>query len=128
MKLLLDTHAFPRFIDNNPRLSVEAKALLESDVELLISIVSLWENAIKVNLGKLALSQPYDTFIPQQLKQNMIAILPIDLAHLAVLSASPFYHRDPFDRLLIAQAIVEHLPLVSADAAFDAYAVERRWQ
>jgi PIN domain nuclease of toxin-antitoxin system len=128
MKLLLDTHAFLWFIEDNPRLSVEAKALLESDVELLISAASLWEIAIKASLGKLTLAQPYDTFIPQQLEQNMIEILPIELAHLAIVSALPFYHRDPFDRLLIAQAMAERLPLVSADAAFDAYAVERRWQ
>lgn len=128
MKLLLDTHAFLWFMEDNPRLSVRAKALLESDVELLISTPSLWAIAIKTGLGKLTLSQPYETFIPQQLEQNMIAILPIELAHLAVVSALPFHHRDPFDRLLIAQAIAERLPVVSADAAFDAYAVERQWQ
>lgn len=127
MRLLLDTHAFLWFIEDNPRLSAQAKALLESNADLLISTASLWEIAIKISIGKLTLTQPYDTFIPQQLEQNMLAILPIELTHLAVLSALPFHQRDPSDRLLIAQAIAERLPIVSADAAFDAYMIERRW-
>lgn len=128
MKLLLDTHAFLWFIEDNPRLSVDAKALLESDAELLISTASLWEIAIKTSIGKLTLTQPFETFLPQQLELNDITILSIELAHLAIVSALPFYHRDPFDRLLIAQAMNEQLPVVSADAAFDAYAIERLWQ
>lgn len=127
MKLLLDTHAFLWFIEDSPRLRPQVKALLESDVELLISTASLWEIALKSSLGKLTLTQPFEIFIPQQLELNIITILPIELAHLAIISTLPFHHRDPFDRLLIAQAIVEQLPLVSADAAFDAYAIERRW-
>lgn len=128
MKLLLDTHAFLWFIEDNPRLSVDAKALLESDAELLISTASLWEIAIKTSIGKLTLTQPFETFLPQQLELNNITILSIELAHLAIVSALPFYHRDPFDRLLIAQAMNEQLPVVSADTAFDAYAIERLWQ
>jgi PIN domain nuclease of toxin-antitoxin system len=127
MKLLLDTHAFLWFIEDNPRLSAQAKALLESDAELLLSIASLWEIAIKTSLGKLTIAQPYDTFIPQQLELNAATILPISLAHLAVVSTLPFHHRDPFDRLLAAQAMVEQLPLVSADAAFDSYSIDRKW-
>ena len=127
MKLLLDTHAFLWFIEDNPRLSVQAKALLESDVELLISTASLWEIAIKTSIGKLTLAQPFEVFIPKQLEMNLITILPVELAHLAIVSALPFYHRDPFDRLLIAQARAEQLPLVSVDAAFDAYAINRIW-
>lgn len=128
MKLLLDTHAFLWFIEDNPRLSSEAKALLESDAELLLSTASLWEIAIKTSIGKLTLAQPYEVFVPQQLELNIITILPIEAAHLSIVSALPFYHRDPFDRLLIAQAMNEQLPLVSADATFDAYAIERLWQ
>jgi PIN domain nuclease of toxin-antitoxin system len=127
MKLLLDTHAFLWFITNNPRLSAKAKALLESDVEVLISTASLWEIAIKTSIGKLVLAQPYDIFIRQQLEQNSIEILPVKLEHLIVVAGLPFHHRDPFDRLLIAQAMVEDLPMVSADNAFDAYAVQRLW-
>ena len=127
MKLLLDTHAFLWFIADNPRLSAEAKALLESDVELLISAASLWEIAIKTSIGKLTLTQSYEVFIPQQLEQNSIEILPVKLEHLVVVSTLPFHHRDPFDRLLIAQAMVEKMPIVGIDKAFDAYSVTRLW-
>jgi PIN domain nuclease of toxin-antitoxin system len=127
MRLLLDTHAFLWFIDDNPRLSPGAKTLLESDAELLLSMASLWEIAIKVSLGRLTLAQPFNSFLPEQLAKNSVAVLPISLAHLGAVAALPFHHRDPFDRLLIAQAAVERTPLVSADATFDAYAVQRIW-
>jgi PIN domain nuclease of toxin-antitoxin system len=127
MRLLLDTHAFLWFIDDSPRLSARAKTLLESDAELLLSAASLWEIAIKVSLGKLTLAQSFDTFLPEQLTKNGVEVLPISLAHLAAVAALPFRHRDPFDRLLIAQASVERAPVVSGDAAFDAYAVQRIW-
>ena|SRR5437868_14396005 len=127
MKLLLDTHTFLWFIKDNPRLSVSAKAWLESDADLLLSIACLWEISIKVSIGKLTLAQPFDIFLPQQLADNDIEILPISLAHLGIVSTLPFHHRDPFDRLLIAQAITEQLPIVSIDAAFDAYSVTRLW-
>ena len=127
MKLLLDTHAFLWFIDDNPRLSARAKGLLESDADLLLSVASLWEISIKVSIGRLTLAQPYDIFIPQQLTNNAIEILPISLAHLGVVSTLPFHHRDPFDRLIIVQAMIEQLPIISIDEAFDAYSVKRLW-
>ena len=127
MKLLLDTHTFLWFIDDNPRLSARAKGLLESDADLLLSVASLWEISIKVSIGKLTLAQPYDIFIPQQLTNNAVEILPISSEHLGVVSTLPFHHRDPFDRLIIAQAMIEQLPIVSIDAAFDAYSVKRLW-
>ncbi|MGB9180502.1 MAG: type II toxin-antitoxin system VapC family toxin [Pyrinomonadaceae bacterium] len=127
MKLLLDTHAFLWFIDDSPRLSARAKALLESDEDLFLSTASLWEIAIKTSSGKLALAQPFDIFLPQQLSKNEIEILPIRLAHLGVVSTLPLHHRDPFDRLLIAQAMFEQMPMISIDTAFDAYPVTRLW-
>ncbi len=127
MKLLLDTHTFLWFIDDNQRLSARAKALLESDADLLLSVASLWELAIKVSIGKLTLAQPYDIFVPQQLRESAVDVLPISPAHLGTVSTLPFHHRDPFDRLLIAQAMIEQLPIVSMDAAFDAYSVQRLW-
>jgi PIN domain nuclease of toxin-antitoxin system len=127
MKLLLDTHTFLWFIDDNPRLSQRAKALLESDADSLLRVGSLWEISIKVSIGKLSLAQPFDTFVPQQLADNDIEILPISLAHLGAVSTLPFHHRDPFDRLLVAQAMTEQVPIVSADTAFDAYSVKRLW-
>ncbi len=127
MRFLLDTHTFLWFIGDNPRLSARAKGLLESDADLLLSVVSLWEISIKVSTGKLTLAQPYDIFIPQQITANAIEILPVSLAHLSVVATLPFHHRDPFDRLLIAQAMIEQLPIISMDTAFDAYSVKRLW-
>ena len=127
MKLLLDTHTFLWFIDDNPRLSARAKTLLESDADLLLSVGSLWELAIKVSIGKLSLAQPFDIFVPQQLIANDIEMLPINLAHLGVVTRLPFHHRDPFDRLLIAQAMIEQMLIVSVDTALDAYSVNRLW-
>jgi PIN domain nuclease of toxin-antitoxin system len=127
MKLLLDTHTFLWFIDDSSRLSTQARNLLESDADLLLSTASLWEIAIKTSPGKLTLAQPYDLFIPEQLGLNSVEELPISLAHLAEVSTLPFHHRDPFDRLLISQAIIESVAIVSADSAFDAYSITRLW-
>ena len=127
MKLLLDTHTFLWFIDDSPQLSRRAKALLESDNDLLLSIANLWEIAIKHRLNKLTLPAAYDVFIPQQVAVNDIEILPISMSHLAAVSILPLHHRDPFDRLLIAQAQVECIAVVSVDTAFDAYSVQRLW-
>ena len=127
MKLLLDTHTFLWFIDDSPQLSQKGKTLLEADNELLLSIASLWEIAIKLRLGKLTVAVPIEVLMTQQLTQNDIEILPITVAPLLVVSTLPLHHRDPFDRLLIAQAMVEQMPIVSADPAFDAYPVQRLW-
>ncbi len=126
MKFLIDTHIFLWFINNDPQLSPTAKTLLESDVELLLSVASLWEIAIKISTGKMTLLKPFEIFIPEQLQQNDITVLPIETNHLTYITALPFHHRDPFDRLLIAQSIVERIAIVSVDAAFDPYKVDRR--
>jgi PIN domain nuclease of toxin-antitoxin system len=127
MKLLLDTHTFLWFLDDSPQLSHTGKDLLEADNTLLLSIASLWEIAIKVRLGKLTVAMPLEVLMTQQLTHNDIELLPITVAPLLVVSTLPLHHRDPFDRLLIAQAMVEQLPIVSADPAFDAYPVQRVW-
>jgi len=127
MRLLLDTHTFLWFIDDNPRLSSNAKSLLESDNDLLLSTASLWEIAIKLSIGKLSLPQPFEPFVREQLSINAIDIQQIETAHLHVVSTLAFHHRDPFDRLLVAQAMVERLPIVSADVEFDGYSIERLW-
>ena len=126
MKFLIDTHIFLWFINNDPKLSPTAKTLIESDAELLLSVASLWEIAIKISIGKMTLPKPFKIFIPEQLQQNDITVLPIETNHLTYITALPFHHRDPFDRLLIAQSIVERIPIVSVDAAFDPYKVDRR--
>jgi PIN domain nuclease of toxin-antitoxin system len=127
MKILIDTHAFLWFVNGSSQLSTDAKSLLESEVDLLLSVASLWEIAIKTSLGKLTLPGVYGQFIPQQILQNEIEVLPISLKHLTVIATLAFRHRDPFDRLLIAQAMVEQVSIVSIDAVFDSYSIDRIW-
>ncbi len=126
-RFLLDTNAFLYFINNDSALSETAKNILESEADLLISAAGLWEIAIKFSIGKLILPDSFGKFIPLQIKQNDIEILPLTLYHLEKVSALPFHHKDPFDRLIIAQSLVENLPVVSADTAFDAYGIQRIW-
>lgn len=128
MNVLLDTHAFLWFIGDDPRLTVSARETIESpDVTPFLSAASLWEMAIKISLGKLALPQPYEVFLREQLTLNGVGILNITLRHTAAVIDLPFHHRDPFDRLLAAQAMTEDLTLISADAVFDRYPVKRLW-
>ncbi len=128
MNLLLDTHSFLWFISGNKFLSKTARALIEdANNQPLLSIASLWEMAIKTSLGKLSLARPFDQLIPEQMRHNGVDALTITFDHIAAIVELPFHHRDPFDRLLIAQALVEQIPVVSADPVFDAYAVERLW-
>ena len=128
MKLLLDTHAFLWFIMGSANLSDKARILIEDPAnERLLSVASLWEIAIKASLGKLALSSSFEDLIPEQLRLNGIGLLNIRVDHLSVLTTLPFHHRDPFDRLIIAQAILEKFPVVSIDAAFDTYGITRLW-
>lgn len=126
-RILLDTNAFLYFINNDSALSETARILLEAESDLLISAASLWEIAIKFSLKKLILPDVFENFIPAQMRQNDIEILPVTLPHIEKISVLPFYHKDPFDRLIIAQSIVEGLPVVSSDAAFDLYKIERIW-
>ena len=128
MNILLDTHAFLWFLQDDPKLSAVARALIEdSESRPLLSIASLWEIAIKISLGKLQLTQPYEVFVPQQLAMNGIGILNVTIEHTAAVATLPFHHRDPFDRLLAVQSKIEEMTLVSADPAFDAYAAKRVW-
>ena len=128
MKLLLDTHAFLWFIMGSPHLSATARSLIEdAAIEKFVSLGSLWEIAIKSSLGKLTLSMPFDVLIPQQLDLNGFELLDIEVGHAAMVAALPFHHRDPFDRLLIAQAAVEKMSVISVDTVFDAYPVARLW-
>jgi PIN domain nuclease of toxin-antitoxin system len=128
MKLLLDTHAFLWFVMGSANLSSKARTFIEDPAnENLLSVASLWEMAIKVSLGKLILSVPFNDLIPQQLNANGIGLLNIGIDHVSLLTTLPFHHRDPFDRLLIVQAISEEMPVVSIDAAFDNYGITRLW-
>lgn len=127
MRLLLDTHTFLWFIEDSPQLSQRGKTLLEADNDLLLSIASLWEISIKMSVGKLTVRMPIETLLTEQITRNDIDVLPITVPHLTTVATLPLHHRDPFDRLLIAQAMVERTPIVSADPAFDAYLVQRMW-
>ena len=128
MNLLLDTHAFLWFTAGNSALSKPARSVIEDENnDLYLSSASLWEIAIKISIGKFELGEPFETLIPQQLAENEIELLNISVAHTAMVASLPFHHRDPFDRLIVAQAKIEQLTLVSVDAVFDAYGVDRLW-
>ena len=128
MKLLLDTHALLWFLGGSDRLSAHARTVVEDlSSTRLFSVAGAWEIAIKASLGKLSLNTPFSQLIPGQLHANAIELLPIHPAHMAALVSLPFHHRDPFDRMLVAQATVEGAALVSADPALDAYGVRRIW-
>lgn len=124
--LLLDTHAFIWFSENAPNLSVALKDRIESADFVYVSIASLWEIAIKISIGKLTLQADYAD-IEAQLPAAGILLLPISFADTVRVRNLPLHHRDPFDRILIAQAINHSLVLVSRDEMFDAYAVQRLW-
>ena len=127
MKLLLDTHTFLWFIMGDRNLSASARALIEDSMnENFVSVASLWEIAIKVSVGKPTLSMPFDTLIPQQIADNGFELLTLEVGPAAALINLPFHHRDPFDRLLTAQAIVEQMQIVSTDTIF-MYPVTRLW-
>lgn len=128
MRALLDTHSFLWFIAGDAHLSALARQTIEDlDNEMFISTANLWEIAIQVSIGKLGLGGPYEQFIPQELKRQKMVVLPIEVAHLSVVSQLPLHHRDPFDRLIIAQALTEGMPIISVDEVFDAYGVQRVW-
>jgi len=128
LRFLLDTHSLLWFLMGHPSLSERARLKIESlDYEIWVSVASLWEIAIKQSLGKLHLTRPFEKIFPAQLAANSIEVLSIRPEHLAVIAQLPFHHRDPFDRLLAAQALTEKIPILSADDALDAYGVERIW-
>ena len=128
MKLLLDTHAFLWFVTSDPQLSEAALDLIaEPTNEVLLSPASYWEIAIKVSLGKYPLTVPFETFFQEGISGSDMTILPIEVRHAAVLSSLPMHHKDPFDRMMVSQVIAEQIPIVSVDAALDAYEVQRLW-
>jgi PIN domain nuclease of toxin-antitoxin system len=115
-------------ISGDTNLSGTARSLIEDPTnDLFLSAASIWEMAIKIGLGRLKIGEPFEKLIPEQLRLNAIDILNIEIKHTSALIALPFHHRDPFDRLLIAQSLVEKLPLISIDSAFDLYGVTRYW-
>lgn len=131
MKLLLDTHTFIWYADGNPNLSPAAGSLLIDPAnDLFLSIASAWEIAIKVGLKKLSLSQPFLPFISDAIQSYGIVLLPITLEDCEEYRQLPFpnpNHRDPFDRMIIAQAIRNGFSIVGSDSGFDPYGLTRLW-
>ena len=128
MKLLLDTHTFLWWVAASDELSRKARSAVGSARnECFVSVASGWEIAIKVSLGKLRIDGALDRFLPEQLAANGFQALPIDFRHTALVATLPFHHRDPFDRLLVAQALEEDLAMVTADPVVVKYGVNRVW-
>jgi len=100
---------------------------MDPDNEKLVSPASYWEIAIKISIKKYALSKPYEIFMDEAIDKNGFGYLHIEPKHTAALTRLPFHHKDPFDRLLIAQAIIEGIPIISGDTVLDSYPVKRLW-
>ena len=128
MRVLLDTHTFLWWIANNKQLSNTSRNIIgNSQNELFFSVASGWEMAIKARLGKLELPKNLEQFIAEQLQQNAIAGLPIQMSHALHVYTLPPLHRDPFDRLLIAQSQLENMPILTIDPQIGRYDVEVIW-
>lgn len=125
MDLLLDTHVFLWWVNDADELAPKwRKAIANPDNRCHLSVVSCWEMAIKSSLGKLTLAQPLERFIPEQLQLNDFRLLDLDFRHICKVESLPFHHRDPFDRLLIAQASVEKMTILTADSEFSRYSIK----
>ena len=128
MQVLLDTHTLLWFIGGDARLGAHARSLISDTANArLLSVGSLWELAIKVKLGRLRIGFTFPELVEHQVRGNGIDLLPIRPTHLDEVARLPLHHRDPFDRLLIAQAIVEEIPIVSRDGEFDPYPTAVLW-
>ena len=128
MRLLLDTNAIIWWDSKSSKLSKKAEdAIRDASNEIFISVVSAWEMQIKAQIGKLKQNKPWRDVIREQIQVNGFSLLRPELSHIEVLDSLPVHHKDPFDRLLIAQAIHENLTLVSNDPKFPAYPVTLLW-
>jgi PIN domain nuclease of toxin-antitoxin system len=125
LKLLLDTHVFLWATNDVERLSPAAATAIQSPTnEVLVSIVSAWEVAIKVSIGKFKMPKPLAPYLQHLLTRHEFTILPIQFSHLETLEKLPLHHHDPFDRLLVAQAIAEDATLITVDAQLRRYKVK----
>ena len=127
MKLLLDTHVLMWWLAAPERLSTDALAALSSGRALVWSVASTWELAIKVALGRLELAAPLPQFLSKVVKDERLEVLPIHQSHALAVAELPKHHRDPFDRILVAQALVEKLHIVSSDRTLERYGVRLVW-
>jgi PIN domain nuclease of toxin-antitoxin system len=128
MKVLLDTHAFLWWLTDDSQLSDTAKATIANPVNTIyLSVVSAWEIIIKERTGKLSLPEPPETYIPSRLASNRFISLNVQMEHVLQIAALPEHHRDPFDRLLIAQSQIENIPLLTLDRSIGKYPVNIIW-
>jgi PIN domain nuclease of toxin-antitoxin system len=128
VKLLLDTHTLLWLVSDDPQLSKKGMQLLvDPENDLLLSPATYWELAIKISIGKYRLTDPLAEYINEAVRLYGLNVLPITPMHAEATVQLPYHHKDPFDRMLIAQAIVEGVAIVSSDDAFDAYPVTRLW-
>ena len=128
MKVLLDTHTFLWWIANDSQLSERARTVIEdADHQLFLSAASGWEIAIKTRIGKLRLADDLHGFVSEQLRINAIQVLPIQMAHALHMATLPDHHRDPFDRMLVAQSQLEQLPILTIDPQIAQYSVTVIW-
>jgi PIN domain nuclease of toxin-antitoxin system len=128
-RAILDTHALLWLMEDDPRLGSRAKATIEAgEVPLFVSYASLWEIAVKQSIGKLALSLPLAEFVSNRILAVDLSLLPIRVRHIVRCAELPMHHRDPFDRLLVAQCLSDDMGILSRDHRLDAYGVERIWE
>ena len=128
MRVIIDTHVFLWWVEGDKALPVRARAVLANpESDCLLSLASVWELSIKAALGKLKLALPVQRYVTEHVAANGFRLLNIELGHVGRVETLPTRHSDPFDRLLIAQGLVENLPIVTADAVFARYGVKRIW-
>ena len=128
MKVLIDTHVFIWWTGDIKKLSSRVHDLLiDPNTEVVLSVVSIWEMQIKSSLGKIQFKMPLPELVNDEISRNKIELLPLSLSHIYALSALAQHHRDPFDRILIAQSMEADLQIISIDQKFDAYGVQRFW-
>ncbi|MGA2579580.1 MAG: type II toxin-antitoxin system VapC family toxin [Bryobacteraceae bacterium] len=123
----MDTHAFLWAITDDRRLTRQARRILET-ADLFLSVASFWEIVTKVQIGKLPLPDSPSRYLPRHVAALGAKVLAIEAAHVMRLETLPFHHRDPFDRLLVAQSLEEKLPLLSCDALLAPYGADIRWE
>ncbi len=128
MRILLDTHTFIWLSGKSTQLSAEAaKLIADPNNTLLLSLASMWEIQIKMGIGKLTLPKPLPDAIQELVLHNRLRLMPIELIHIYALATLPDHHRDPFDRLLIAQAVSENLPILTSDPLIARYPILTVW-
>ncbi len=128
MKVLFDTHAFLWIISDDARLSRVVREIFTApENEILLSAASVWEVLVKADAGKLPIKKPVARYLLSQLRKTSTSVLPILLSHVVRLEGLPLLHRDPFDRIIVAQALTEKIPIVSADSKLRLYPVEVLW-